>query len=202
MRLVSIDPGISGALALLEQLEGPLPMVREVHDMPIMPRKKDGSGHQVSPAALSHLLKSLRPEIVVIEQISGVGAAGEQRMGNSGALNYGIGFGVVWGCCAGYATIFVLPRAWKKRQGIPAKKAEPGSGNHNDYARTRALQLFPYMAGELKLKKHVGRAEAILIGLDYLSSAKDAPAQLVQPVALGQVLAVDVPSGYTLDLAL
>ena len=164
MRILAIDPGLSGGLAFLD-LTHPdhLPTVEEVRDMPIMARKKDGSGHVVNGSALLAVLDQWQPTLVVIERVTGMaGGPGQNKMGASGAFNFGMGFGIVIGCCARFQTVFTSPAQWKKRMGLTGN-----SKGNNDYARTLAIQTFPYLAEPLKLKKHLGRAEAVLIGLDY-----------------------------------
>lgn len=50
---------------------------------------------------------------------------------------------------------WVVPHVWKRRAGL--------RGKDKDAARTLAMQRHPEVADNLKLKKNVGRAEAILI---------------------------------------
>lgn len=200
MRFLSIDPGISGALALMTYngLNGglTLPTVVELLDMPTKPRKKDGTGLAVAESVLANELTRLAPELVVLEIASGqAGRSKGQTMGSSGAFNFGMGYGVVIGCCAALPKVYVRPVDWKKRQGIPSKSA-PGA--NDDYARTRALELFPYCAAQLKRKKDVGRAEAILIGLDYCAQLRADPGEwLGAPKGMAPKHA---PKGYTFDL--
>lgn len=163
MRILSIDPGISGGLALLEFNAPNHPQVLEALDMPTMARKKDGSGHMVNPVALSLEIARLTPTLVVLERVTGMaGGPGQNKMGTSGAFNFGMSFGIVIGCCGMLPQIYVTPASWKKRMHLTG-----ASSNNNDYARTLALQLFPYLGEQLKRKKDLGRAEAILIGVDY-----------------------------------
>lgn len=207
MRILAIDPGVSGALALLENLDTGLPRVIEVMSMPTMPRKKDGTGEAVSYPVLAAELERLKPELVVLEQASAVAAPrmpgkgkvqAQFGMGTAGAFNFGVGFGVIIGCCARYPQIYVRPAAWKKRLGIPSSRED------KDFARTKALQLFPYCAEQLKRKLDVGRAEAILIGYDYCTqtanAARIAKAFGDDPAELGP--AVPAGAGYTMELGL
>jgi hypothetical protein len=208
LRILAIDPGISGALALLELEQGQSinrPRVVEVLSMPTMARKKDGTGEAVNSAGLADAIARLRPEIVVLEQASAVAAPRDKTplgdgkvqkqhgMGVAGAFNFGVGYGVIIGCCARLPKYFVTPASWKKRMKVPSSR------DNKDYARTLALALFPYLSEQLERKKDVGRAEAILIGMDYCQ-------QLVGE--LGHKVTVDVdvrkvtPHGYTMELQL
>lgn len=211
MRILSIDPGVSGGLALMTYtgLKGglALPTIVEVLSMPTMARKKDGTGEQVASVVLAGELKRLSPDLVVIEQASAVAAPRESGkgkvqkqfgMGVAGAFNFGVGFGVILGVCASYPQIYVRPANWKKRLGLPSSR------DNKDAARMLALQLFPYCAEQLKRKLDVGRAEAILIGYDYCQQLRRAgeisrgfgDADPLEPVSKAP------PAGYTFDLEL
>lgn len=191
MRMVSIDPGISGGLVAWEINEGQTPRIVELDSMPTMPRKKDGTGETVNQAVLAAWLDRHEPMLVVLELVTGQLGRGRERngkpivMGNSGAFNFGRGFGKIEGVCARYSTVYVGAAAWKKRAGIP-------SGD-SDYSRTLAIQRFPYVAEQLKRKKDLGRAEAILIGLDYFVQIEGVPSALAK---------LPIPPGYTQELEL
>lgn len=192
MRIISIDPGISGGLAALEVInEDPTPTVVEVDSMPTMARKKDGTGETVNQAVLAAWLDRHEPTLVVLELVTGQLGRGKLRngkpivMGNSGAFNFGRGFGKVEGVCSRYSTMYVNAAAWKKRAGIPRE--------NSDYARALVLQRFPYLAEQLKRKKDLGRAEAVLIGLDYLAQCHG---------AWSGIESLPVPVGYTRALEL
>jgi hypothetical protein len=191
MRIVSIDPGIAGGLAVLQADELPGARVIEVESMPTMARKKDGSGETVNQAALAAWLDRHEPTLVVLELVTGQLGRGKLRngkpivMGNSGAFNFGRGFGKIEGVCSRYSTVYVNAASWKKRAAIPR--------DNSDYARTLVLQRFPYLAEQLKRKKDLGRAEAVLIGLDYL-----------EQIGRNEVgkLPVTSDAGYTMELEL
>lgn len=199
MRIVSIDPGISGGLAVLEHdPSAPLPRVIEVDLMPTLPRKKDGTGEKLNQAGLAAWLDRVQPTIVVLEHVTGMrnrrGAKACNTCkrpfgpGSSGLVNFGIGYGVLIGVAAKYPQIYVSPSQWKKRLSVPS------SSDNKDAARTIALQLFPYLAEQLKRKKDVGAAEAVLIGLDYCRQ--------VGQISLDELAKAPVPVGYTQELDL
>ena len=145
MITVGIDPGINGAIAVIED-----EALLSVHDMPKMQAR---SGKNIVNApALHKILLSAEADVGVLEQVGG-------RPGESApwAFNFGRSFGIIEGVAftLGLPVVYVAPRTWKKRAGIPAGQKE--------YARTLAQQLYP--EADLRLKKHLDRAEAILIAL-------------------------------------
>jgi len=66
-----------------------------------------------------------------------------------------MGYGAIQGVVQtlGNPLHFVTPQKWKKAAGL--------IGADKDYARTKALQLYP--DADLARKKDIGRADAILI---------------------------------------
>lgn len=202
MRIVSIDPGISGGLAVLELEEGGrLPTIAECMRMPTLPRKKDGTGEKLNQAALSAWLDRVQPAIVVLEHVTGMRNRRDAKTckackrpfgpGSSGLVNFGIGYGVLIGVAAKYPQVYVSPSQWKKRLGVPS------ASEHKDAARALALQWFPYLAEQLTRKKDVGVAEAVLIGYDYCRELAD-----LDPLTRASGAAMIVPKSYTLELDL
>lgn len=143
---IGVDPGISGAIAVLTY---ELKCVF-LGDMPTM---QLGARHtQVNAAALAKILNQY-PEPTTVVYLEQVGAMPGQ--GVTSMFNFGVSYGVVQGICAAlnYPLILVRPSAWKKTASLIGKPKEA--------ARTLAQQLYPEQ--ELSLKKHVGRADALLI---------------------------------------
>ena len=154
-RVVGIDPGLSGAVALLQE-----DCFVGVWDIPLL---IDDDGRK-APCALatSRLLSEIKPDLVVIEQVNAMPSApgknGQRRtMGAQSMFNFGRGFGLVEAA----ATInklrieYTRPASWKRRCGL--------INAHKDIARLRAQEQWPQAQHELRLKKHHGRAEALLI---------------------------------------
>lgn len=145
---IGIDPGISGALALLDDN---LALI-EVMDMPIMAMGKHKN--QVNSAELGKLLAKWQSQngtaIVYLEAVHSM-----PGQGVSACFNFGDSFGCIRGVCGALQIpiVLVTPQSWKKHAGL--------LGKDKDYARTKAQQLYP--GAELGLKKHIGRADAILI---------------------------------------
>jgi crossover junction endodeoxyribonuclease RuvC len=139
--LIAIDPGsISGALAVFTDTAGPI-----VDDLAV-------ANKQVDAAYLAKLLRDTRPKAVVVERVHsmpGQGVASSFRFG----VAYGLIQGVVMG--AGVPLYLVTPNVWKKAMKL--------TGTDKDAARALAIRLFPKVEG-LHLKKHQGRADALLLG--------------------------------------
>ena len=159
MYTIGIDPGVSGALVLLDHHKKIITLI----DMPVEITSKGkgkGKGKQrVDCLALGDWLRECgglaiadEDEITVV--IEKVGAMPKQ--GVTSMFNFGDSLGCLRGAVGalGLPVEFIRPQQWKKQMGC--------SHQHKDYARTLARQMYP--DAELHLKKHGGRADAILIG--------------------------------------
>lgn len=154
--ILGIDPGISGALALLDDDDN----VLFVRDMPTS-AKTNGKGQQVN----AYLLNDVVNEAIMItetanshlhvhiEQVNAMPGQGVTSM-----FGFGRSLGVIEGIVAacGLRTIFVRPNAWKKQFGL--------RGKDKDASRTLAIEYHPEIANQLSRKRDCGRADAILIG--------------------------------------
>lgn len=149
MIVIGIDPGVSGAIAVLG--EG----VPALHDMPTMAKGR-GKKRQVNAAALADLLIAARESgdgvLVMLEQVGAMPGQGVSSM-----FGFGESFGAVRGACAALRLPLqlVTPQQWKRRFGL--------IGADKDLARTRAVELYPDVSAQLARKKDVGRADALLI---------------------------------------
>jgi hypothetical protein len=154
MIIAGIDPGLSGAVALLDAATG---AVVDLWDMPTLTLARGGkTKREIDAHALAGALGRDRIGHCFIEQ---VGAMPGQ--GVSGVFAFGRAYGTAIGVLAtlGIPMTFVAPVAWKRALSVPAAK---------DGARARASQLLPSAADRWPLKKHDGRAEAALIALSGL----------------------------------
>jgi crossover junction endodeoxyribonuclease RuvC len=142
--ILGIDPGLSGALALLD-IDGSL----EVVDMPTLQLKK----RVIDEYALARIIDnwSSRVREVWLEQV-----ATRPGEGAVGAFTFGRGYGLLRGiCAANFLTIIdVTPQTWKRALRVPAEK---------DGARAAASRVFPRHADQWARVKDDGRAEAALI---------------------------------------
>lgn len=146
---IGIDPGLTGALALLEDDNS----ISDLLDMPVMPLT--GKRNQVNSAHLSQIIKIwISGEKVTptayLEQVSA-----RPGQGVSSMFGFGVSYGIVQGVLAavGVPVVLVTPQQWKKRAGL--------IGKEKDMARTIAQRLYPL--AELSRKKDIGRADALLI---------------------------------------
>ena len=109
MKIIGIDPGLSGAIAVLENNK-----VLNIFDMPVMSEGKKNK-RQLNSALLVNLLKEniVREEevAVVVEQVNAMPGQGVTSM-----FNFGQTFGAIKGICAALnlPIFFVRPSKWKK----------------------------------------------------------------------------------------
>ena len=101
MKIIGIDPGLSGAIAILENNK-----VLNIFDMPVMSEGKKNK-RQLNSALLVNLLKEniVREEevAVVVEQVNAMPGQGVTSM-----FNFGQTFGAIKGICAALNLQFSL----------------------------------------------------------------------------------------------
>ena len=142
--IIGIDPGKTGAIASVLASEGAL-----VDDMPIL-------GKRVNACEIFDMLEHMKITYDAVAFIERAQAMPKQ--GVSSTFNYGVGYGILLGVLQALKIPIsqeVSPRVWKQEFGL--------IGTDKEASRSKAVCLFPGLAGELKLKKHHGRAEALLI---------------------------------------
>jgi hypothetical protein len=159
MIIASVDPGITGAIAILsynEALESVY--ITDVFDMPTA---KLFSKTVVDLEEVCRILRLYRISKVVVEQ---VGAS--PRMGTSSAFNFGAAFMGVIGVAAGTGlpVTTISPTKWKTYQGLLKKP--------KDAARLKVIKMFPERKKFFKFKKDVDKADAVLIGTTYLETSR------------------------------
>jgi len=146
--ICGIDPGFSGAICVMNNH---VPI--KIHDMPIL---KAGKRNEVDGVALREILDNIPClEHAYIEK-----AQSMPKQGVSSVFRYGCSYGIVIGICVGLKISYTLvhPRTWKAAMMRDMPKEKGASV-------LRCQQLFPDFATEnLKLKKHHGRADSLLIG--------------------------------------
>ena len=147
MLYVGIDPGFTGAIAVLTPDDNDF-----VIDMPVMTQ---GSSKVVDGRELAINLMGLGdPEDVfcVLELASSFGNEGRGSL-----FKYARGFGTIEGVLStlGIHTKYVTPAHWKPMF-VP-------KGADKDASRLVAMDLYPQLEGRLKRKKDHNRAEAILL---------------------------------------
>tara|TARA_B110001452_G_C15082482_1_gene377650 strand:- start:126 stop:617 length:492 start_codon:yes stop_codon:yes gene_type:complete len=154
MRIIGIDPGLSGAIAILEDDK-----IKEIFDMPVMAEGKKNK-RQLNNALLVKLIKdnikNYEDTVIVVEKVNAMPGQGVTSM-----FNFGQTFGAIKGISAalGLPIFFVRPAKWKKHFEL--------INSSKDASRTKAIEMFPSISEQLSKKKDVNKSDAILIGRYY-----------------------------------
>jgi len=160
MKIIGIDPGLSGAIAILKKNK-----VIDIFDMPVMPEGKKNK-RQLNSAQLAKLLKdniALEEEVtIVVEQVNAMPGQGVTSM-----FNFGQTFGAIKGIAAALELpiFFVRPAKWKKHFEL--------INSTKDASRTKAIEMYPALSDELSKKKDVNKSDAILIARFYSETRSD-----------------------------
>jgi Holliday junction resolvasome RuvABC endonuclease subunit len=144
MKILGIDPGLTGGLALLDLDK------LTVIPMPVLKLKDKQT---LDLGVLVQKLQEMQPDHVCIEQQQSMPKQGLSSTFRTG-YHYGVLIGVLAALKVPYETI--SPRQWKKAMQVPADKSA---------ARHRATQLLPQYAAAWSKAKDDGLAEAALIAL-------------------------------------
>lgn len=148
--IVGIDPGLTGAIAVLHGTR-----LEHIADMPtcssgIASRPKS---RQVDAYALAAILRihAMDADIVAVERVHAL-----PKQGVSGVFSFGHSAGVVAGVCGalGLSVVYVAPQQWKRGFGLI------GQDKGASVAKAVDLFRFPEL---LSRKKDHGRADAMLI---------------------------------------
>ena len=154
MIIIGIDPGISGAISILENKK-----ILEVYDTPTMIDGKKNK-RQINSAQVTNIIKERLKDgkevIVVVEHVNAMPGQGVTSM-----FNFGQSFGVIKGICAslGLPIYFVRPSKWKKHFNLIK--------TNKDASRTKVIEAYPEISSKLHRKKDSNRADAILIALYF-----------------------------------
>ena len=150
MIILGIDPGVSGAISVLEDKK-----VIDVFEMPTMidgkKNKKQVNGSQVSNI-IKDKMKNEKELIIVVEHVNAMPGQGVTSM-----FNFGQSFGVIKGICSALSLpiYFVRPTKWKKYFNLIK--------TNKDASRTKAIEMYPQISSQLSRKKDSNKADAILI---------------------------------------
>ena len=142
MRIFGIDPGLSGAIALLENNK-----VLDVIELPVMSEGKKNK-RQLNSAQLSNFIsknvENIDTTAVIVEQVNAMPGQGVTSM-----FNFGQTFGAIKGITAALnlPIYFVRPSKWKKHFDLIKSS--------KDASRTKAIEIYPSLAEKLSKKKYV-----------------------------------------------
>ena len=150
MIIFGIDPGISGAISILENKK-----IIEIYDMPTMIDGKKNK-RQVNGSQVANIFKEkigANKEIsVVVEHVNAMPGQGVTSM-----FNFGQSFGVIKGICSALSLPihFIRPTKWKKHFNL--------INTNKDASRTKVIEIYPEISSKLSRKKDANKADAILI---------------------------------------
>ena len=154
MKILGIDPGLSGAIAVLENKK-----VLNIYDMPVMADGKKNK-KQLNSAQLVNIIRENindnEEKAVVVEQVNAMPGQGVTSM-----FNFGQTFGAIKGVCAALSLpiFFVRPSKWKKYFEL--------INSSKDSSRTKVIEMYPLLSSQLSKKKDVNKSDAILIARYY-----------------------------------
>ncbi len=150
MIIFGIDPGVSGAICVLEKGK-----ILEVYEMPTMidgkKNKRQVNGAEVTNIFLKDLNNKYKAKVVV-EHVTAMPGQGVTSM-----FNFGQSFGVLKGICAALKLpiYFVRPVKWKKHFNLIK--------TNKDASRTKVIEIYPYISSKISRKKDSNKADSILI---------------------------------------
>lgn len=152
MKLLAIDPGMSGAAVVYgPQFSVASGLRWQMIDLPVV---GDGAQRRINVTALRDFIVQWTPDHAFVESASTMpqnGVVQSFRFGRTvGAID------AVIACC-GVPITYVTPQRWKKHHGL--------RGSNKEQSRARALQLAPELSRSLARKMDHGRAEAALIAI-------------------------------------
>lgn len=148
VRVLGVDPGLSGAVAVLEDDE--LVAVADI----------EAADGRVIVAPLRAFLVEWRPELAVIERVGPM-----PKQGISTTWKFARAYGCVEGVIeASQIPCFeITPAVWKRRVGVTADKAS---------SRAEACRRWPSRAGWFARVKDAGRAEAALMVVAWCATVQ------------------------------
>lgn len=153
--IIGIDPGLNGAVAMINGNHA------EVHDLPVMTEPGAKKTKTIDEVTLYHLIEKFERQTDDLAQVFIERVGTMPGQGIASAFNFGRGVGKIEGALAPFTWMtlnYLRPAEWKKAVGI-------GAGSAKDASLTLARRQFPMLHEQLNLKKHDGRAEALLIAL-------------------------------------
>lgn len=148
MRILGIDPGLDGALALFDTDLGKIAVV----DMPTFEIKVGKSmKRRISASGLALEIRALNAEQVFIEKVGAMPGQGVSSM-----FGFGYSAGMLEGVVAAlsHAYGYLTPQEWQKLARVAGGK---------DGSRQKASRLFPCDADLFIRKKDNGRSDAVCI---------------------------------------
>jgi len=144
MRIMGVDPGLGGAVALIDDEMG----LTVVQDVPVI---RLGTGRVIVEALLCEMIRNLDPHHAFVERVHAM-----PKQGVTSSFTFGMVYGLIRGVLSGLGvpTTLVTPNEWKRAMRMGADKRE---------ARIIAGRLFPLNIKDFARVRDDGRAEAVLL---------------------------------------
>ena len=147
--ILGVDPGLSGALAIIDPLAN---SIIDVTDTPVVP-SGIGNRKMINVQELTFHLDRFSNDILfsVIEEVHST-----PNDGPVGAFSFGKSFGIVIGIVGAFRIpiFFTPPSVWKNCMGLSTNKGDSRKLAGDKYPKSRFL---------FERKKDDGRAESVLI---------------------------------------
>jgi crossover junction endodeoxyribonuclease RuvC len=151
MRILGIDPGIHGALAIVDINDGAVPQLVTVCDVPTLGIK---AKERVNTMIIRDWLVAQRPDHALIER---AGSMPKQGVASTFKYARAVGSLETVVACLDIPYSIIEPAAWKKFHRL--------IGADKEASRQRVLQLFPREHALFSRKLDHQRAEAVLLAL-------------------------------------
>lgn len=148
MKIMGIDPGLEGAIAVTNDQPMGIEADVSLQDIPIL---KVGKRRELNIGEMVKIMADEKPDAVFIEKAQ---TMPKQGVASSGKYMYV--FGVLVGICAAFCIPYTLvhPARWKKFMMPDMQKAK-------DASIMRVQQMYPHIVFARKKDHH--RADALLI---------------------------------------
>ena len=149
MKILGVDPGLSGALAVLE-IGAEDVRVLEIIDVPVLGNKTKQS---IDVISVQQFLLNHGPQHCIFER-----ARSMPRQGVASTFRYGVATGMLFATvmlCA-IPVISIDPGEWKRKMRL---------GRDKQLSRQRALEVLPSGHEYFKRRRDHNRAEAALLAL-------------------------------------
>jgi crossover junction endodeoxyribonuclease RuvC len=153
VRVIGIDPGIAGAVAVIEVMDGVdsiAPKLLGVTDIPVL---GVGAKTRIDAIELRNWVEVYHPDFAGVER-----AGSFPKQGIASTFKFARAVGTIEAviACCGIPMVLIEPSRWKRAFHLNADK---------EASRQLAIQLFPQAHDQLNLKRHHQRAEAMLVAL-------------------------------------
>lgn len=149
MKFLGLDPGLSGAAAVVAAAPNSRPVLLDVIDLPTTGEK---AKRRVDVLGLIAFIQKYAPDQAVIER-----AQAMPEQGSSSGFIYGRAVGAIEACAIGLSVPLsvIESSAWKKYHSLIGKGKED--------SRQRAIMMFPDQRDKLARVMDHNRAEAVLM---------------------------------------